>query len=153
MSFFCITNKITELGKKSSWSEASPTPKFCKKSIKIIAILDLKIKYVSESIVNSANGSLTKSRVLYPISLNPFLGVEKKNSNRSMLMRFEALAKKVVEQVVLLTGWGRLLPITKAVKKDLKIMSRRSGGGPSATQQQQRMNFNQGGGKKFVFKL
>ena len=70
-----------------------------------------------------------------------------------MLMRFEALAKKVVEQVVLLTGWGRLLPITKAVKKDLKIMSRRSGGGPSATQQQQRMNFNQGGGKKFVFKV
>ena len=32
-------------------------------------------------------------------------------------------------------------------------MSRRSGGGPSATQQQQRMNFNQGGGKKFVLKL
>ena len=32
-------------------------------------------------------------------------------------------------------------------------MSRRSGGGPSATQQQQRMNFNQGGGKIFVFKL
>lgn len=32
-------------------------------------------------------------------------------------------------------------------------MSRRSGGGPSATQQQQRMNFNQGGGKKFVFKF
>lgn len=32
-------------------------------------------------------------------------------------------------------------------------MSRRSGGGPSATQQQQRMNFNQGGGKKFVLSL
>jgi hypothetical protein len=118
MSFFCITNKITELGKKSSWSEASPTPKFWKKSIKIIAILDLKIKYVSESIANSANGSLTQSET-FCLTSKPFLWGWKKISN-PLQGWFEAFAKKVVEQVVLLTGWGRLLPITKAVKKGPK---------------------------------
>ena len=100
MSFFCITNKITELGKKSSWSEASPTPKFCKKSRKIIAILDLRVRYFSEPELTYANGLYMRERVLQTQVLAYFCWGEK-NCQIDPCRMFEAISRGIKKEELL----------------------------------------------------